>query len=187
MNKINTKTVLVALSAIITVMLIALLTDILPVYSDHGRSMVVGTLAYIAMGGIVLSKPLNNKHIAIASGIMSIVFIGTHILIEAALFSTIGIVAVTNPFGYAAIAAFALAGLAYLVSRFKTLDNFSLYINGFMTTGVTLVYYHVASLAPIRASVLFFVPFTLFFAWTIGQYALEVSEAVKSRKQTANI
>lgn len=185
MNKLNKKSLLLALSAITTLMLIALLTDILPVYSEHGRSMIIGTLAYIAMGGIVISKPLNNKHIAIVSGLMSVAFIGTHILIEAALFSSIGIAAITNPFGYAAIAAFALAGIAYLVSRVKTLDNFSLYINGFMTAGITLVYYHVASLAPVRASVLFFVPFTLFFVWTVAQYGLEVSQAFKTRRQTA--
>ncbi|MCC5893992.1 MAG: hypothetical protein JJU16_00890 [Alkalibacterium sp.] len=185
MKKYSSKTLLFVLSLLVTTMLIALLTDILPVYSEHGRSMIVGTLAYIAMGGIVLSKPLNNKHIAIASGMMSVGFIAAHILIEAALFSTIGIAAVTSPFGYAAIAAFLLAGVAYLINRVKSLENISLYINGFMTAGVTLVYYHVASLAPVRASVLFFVPFTLFFAWTVGQYGLEVSQAFKTRRQTA--
>lgn len=185
MKNINKKTLLFALSAIVTIMLIALLTDILPVYSEHVRSMIVGTLAYIAMGGIVLSKPLNNKHVAIALGIMSVGFIAAHILIEAALFSSIGIVAVTNPFGYAAIAAFVLAGIAYLVSRVKTLENVSLYINGFMTAGVTLVYYHVASLAPVRGSLLFFIPFTLFFIWTVGQYGVQVSAVVKTRRLAA--
>lgn len=185
MKKINTKTLLSALSVLVTMLLIALFTELMPTYSEHGRSMLVGTLAYIAMGGIVISKPMNNKHIAIVSGIMSVGFIATHILIEAALFSSIGIAAVTSVFGYAAIAAFVLAGAAYLVSRFKSLENFSLYINGFMTTGVTLVYYHVASLAPVRSSALFFIPFTLFFVWTVAQYGLEVSEVFKTRRQTA--
>jgi hypothetical protein len=96
-----------------------------------------------------------------------------------------GIAAVTNPFGYAAVAALILAGLAFVVSKVKALENISLYVNGFMTTGVTLVYYHVASLAPIRASLLFFIPFTLFFAWTVAQYGMQVSEVVKTRRQTA--
>lgn len=185
MKNINTKIFLFALSALVSFMLIALFTDILPVYNEHSRSMIVGTLAYVAMGGIVLSKPLNNKHIAIASGIMSVGFIAAHILIEATLFSSIGVAAVTNPFGYAAIAAFILAGAAYLVSRVKTLENVSLYINGFMTAGVTLVYYHVASLAPVRASVLFFIPFTLFFVWTVAQFGVQVSDVIKTRRQTA--
>lgn len=185
MKKLNTKTVLLVLSAVVTLMLVALLKDVLPAYSEHGRSMIVGTLAYIAMGGIVLSKPLDNKHVAAVSGIMSAGFIGTHVLIEAALFSTMGIAAVTNPFGYAAVAALILAGLAFVVSKVKALENISLYVNGFMTTGVTLVYYHVASLAPIRSSLLFFIPFTLFFAWTVAQYGMQVSEVVKTRRQTA--
>ncbi len=185
MKKLNTKTVLLVLSAVVTLMLVALLKDVLPAYSEHGRSMIVGTLAYIAMGGIVLSKPLDNKHVAAVSGIMSAGFIGAHILIEATLFSTMGIAAVTNPFGYAAVAALILAGLAFVVSKVKALENISLYVNGFMTTGVTLVYYHVASLAPIRASLLFFIPFTLFFAWTVAQYGMQVSEVVKTRRQTA--
>ncbi len=185
MKKLNTKTVLLVLSAIVSLMLAALLTDVLPVYSEHGRSMIVGTLAYIAMGGIVLSKPLDNKHVAAVSGIMSAGCIAAHILIEAALFSTMGIAAVTNPFGYAAVAALILAGLAFVVSKVKALENISLYVNGFMTTGVTLVYYHVAALAPIRASILFFIPFTLFFAWTVAQYGMQVSEVVKTRRQTA--
>lgn len=185
MKKLNTKTVLLVLSAVTTLMLVALITDVLPVYSEHGRSMIVGTLAYIAMGGIVLSKPLDNKHVAAVSGIMSAGFIAAHILIEAALFSTMGIAAVTNPFGYAAVAALILTGLAFVVSKVKALENISLYVNGFMTTGVTLVYYHVASLAPIRSSLLFFIPFTLFFAWTVAQYGMQVSEVVKTRRQTA--
>ncbi|GAB2497784.1 hypothetical protein GCM10008929_18320 [Alkalibacterium psychrotolerans] len=185
MKKPNTKTVLVALSALVTLMLVALVRDVLPAYSEHGRSMIIGTLAYVAMGGIVLAKPLNNKHIAAVSGIMSAVFIGTHILIEAALFSTIGLAAVTNPFGYAAVAALLLAGAAYLIGKVKAFENVSLYVNGFMTTGVTLVFYHVASLAPVRASLLFFIPFALFFAWTVAQFGLQVSQAIQTRRQTA--
>lgn len=185
MKKLTAKTLLLSLTALVSVMLIALMSDILPAYSEHGRSMIVGTLAYIAMGAIVVSKPLNNKHIAAASGIASVGFIAAHILIEAALFSTMGIAAVTNPFGYAAIAAFVLAGAAFAFSKFTSFSNLSLYINGFMTAGVTLVYYHVASLAPVRASLMFFIPFTLFFAWTVAQYGLQVSEAVQTRRQTA--
>ncbi|MFO8069255.1 MAG: hypothetical protein R6U02_04615, partial [Alkalibacterium sp.] len=86
--------------------------------------------------------------------------------------------------GYAALTAFVLAGVSYVMSKLRVLSQLTLYINGFMTSGVTLVYYHVASLAPVRGSLLFFIPFILFLVWTVAQYGVQVSEAVKAHRQT---
>ena len=166
-------------------MLIALSTTVLSSYPDHVRSMVIGTLAYIFMSGIVVFSKQDNKQAGIAGALASLTFIGAHVLIEASLFSTIGLASVTNPFGYAAIAAFLLAGVTYIMNKVRHLAQFTLYINGLMTAGITLVYYHVASLAPIRASLLFFIPFTLLLVWTVVQYGIHVSEAVKTRNQLA--
>ncbi|WP_423190196.1 hypothetical protein ACO1PF_04800 [Alkalibacterium sp. f15] len=173
-----------AFVSLAVVMFIALSSAVLPAYSDHGRSMVVGTLAYIFMSGIVIFASQKSKQLGIAGVLASLTFIGAHILIEASLFSTIGLASVTNPFGYAALTAFVLAGVSYVMSKLRVLSQLTLYINGFMTTGITLVYYHVASLAPVRGSLLFFIPFTLFLVWTVAQYGVQVSQAVKTRRQT---
>ncbi|MDZ7836374.1 MAG: hypothetical protein U5K84_14585 [Alkalibacterium sp.] len=131
-------------------MFIALSTAVLPAYSAHGRSMIIGTLAYIFMSGIVIFASVNSKELGIAGAFASLTFVGAHVLIEASLFSTIGLASVTNPFGYAAIAAFLLAGMTYIMNKARRLAQFTLYINGLMTAGITLVYYHVASLAPVQ-------------------------------------
>jgi len=165
--------------------LIALSSAVLPAYPEHGRSMIVGTLAYIFMSGIVIFASASSKQLGMAGALASLVFIGSHIFIEARLFSTIGLASVTSPFGYAAIAAFLLAGSTYIMNKARRLAQFTLYINGLMTAGITLVYYHVASLAPVRESLLFFIPFTLVLAWTVAQYGVQVSKAVKTRKQLA--
>ncbi|WP_225744886.1 hypothetical protein [Marinilactibacillus sp. Marseille-P9653] len=185
MKKSNSALLALIFTALASMMLIALLKDILPTYADHGRSMVVGTLAYITMGGIVILSSFKNEQLGEAGLITTLGFVLTHILIEARLFSSIGVSGVTNPFGYAAIGAFLLAGAAYVVSKVRFLSQLTLYVNGLMVGGTTLVYYHVASLAPIRGSILFFVPFTLFCLWTVTQYGLQVSRAFKTRLQTA--
>lgn len=166
-------------------MLVALNGGISAVYAEHSRSMVVGTLAYIAMSGIVLSGSLKNKKAKVTAAITAVMFILTHILIEASLFSTIGVSLLTGTFGYLAIAAFAVAGLAWLAKKVTIHPALTLTFNGSMTAAVSFVYYHVASLDPIRSSALFFVPFTLMLVWTIAQFALQVKDVVATKRQTA--
>lgn len=185
MKKSHSIILALTFTALASIMLFALLKDVLPAYANHGSSMVVGTLAYITMGGIVILSSLKNKQLGGAGVIATLGFVFSHILIEARLFSSIGISGVTNPFGYAAIGALLLAGASYLVSKVHFLSQLTLYVNGLMVAGTTLVYYHVASLAPIRESFLFFVPFTLFCIWTVTQYGLQVSQAFKTRLQPA--
>lgn len=175
----------IGFSSLTAAMLIALSTTVLASYPDHVRSMVIGTLAYIFMSGIVVFSKQDNKQAGIAGALASLTFVGAHVLIEASLFSTIGLASVTNPFGYAAIAAFLLAGVTYIMNKVRHLAQLTLYINGLMTAGITLVYYHVASLAPIRGSLLFFIPFTVVMVWTVAQYGVQVSSALSTRRQTA--
>lgn len=185
MNKSRSTLASLAFVSLASVMFIALFSAVLPAYSNHGRSMVIGTLAYIIMSGIVVFASKDSKQLGIAGALASLTFVGAHVLIEASLFSTMGMASVTNPFGYAAIAAFLLAGFTYVVNKVRHLAQLTLYINGLMTAGITLVYYHVASLAPVRGSLLFFIPFTLVLAWTIAQYGIQVSNAISTRRQTA--
>lgn len=185
MNKSKSAVSSIAFASLTAAMLIALSTTVLASYPGHVRSMVIGTLAYIFMSGIVVFSKQNNKQAGIAGALASLTFVGAHVLIEASLFSSIGMASVTNPFGYAAIAAFLLAGVTYIMNKVRHLAQLALYINGLMTAGITLVYYHVASLAPIRGSLLFFIPFSLVLAWTIGQYGVQVSKAISTRRQTA--
>lgn len=172
----------VSLSAIL---FSSLFSAIIPAYSNHSRSMIIGVLAYILMSGIVVFASSNSKQLGLTGALASLTFVGAHVLIEASLFSTMGIASVTNPIGYAAIAAFLLAGFTYVVNKVRHLAHLTLYINGLMTAGITLVYYHVASLAPVRESLLFFIPFTLVLAWTVAQYGIQVSSTIQTRRQTA--
>ena len=151
------------------------------------REMVVVVVrdAYLHSHGRYEFSEQNHKQAGIAGALASLAFVGIHVLTEARLFSTMGLVSVTNPFGYAAIAAFLLADVTYIMNKVRHLAQLTLYINGSMTAGITLVYYHVASLAPIRGSLLFFIPFTAVLIWTIAQYGVQVSSALKTRRQSA--
>ncbi|SFC62338.1 hypothetical protein SAMN04488102_11414 [Alkalibacterium subtropicum] len=183
----NTRSIVSSLLffSLAVIMFLALSSAVLPAYATHGRSMIIGTLAYIIMSGMVIFSSVNSRGLSIAGALASFTFIGAHTFIEANLFSTIGLASLTNPFGYAAIAAFLLAGATYIMNKVGGSAQLSLYVNGLMTAGITLVYYHVASLAPVRTSVLFFVPFTFLLIWTVVQYGIHVSEAVKTSKQFA--
>ena len=180
MNKSKSAVSSIAFASLTAAMLIALSTTVLASYPGHVRSMVIGTLAYIFMSGIVVFSKQNNKQAGIAGALASLTFVGAHVLIEASLFSSIGMASVTNPFGYAAIAAFLLAGFTYVVNKVRHLAQLTLYINGLMTAGITLVYYHVASLAPIRGSLLFFIHLHLYW---LGR---SVNTVFKCLKQSAH-
>lgn len=174
-----------AFSVLVLTMLAGLFNEIIPTFAEHGGSMVVGTLAYVAMAVLVLTAKLDNKHIATASGFTGIAFIGTHIVASLSATTSVGLAGVTHIFGYAAVGAFVLAGVIFALRKVNNKQTVMLGISGLMTTGVFFTYYHVAAMSAVRGSLVFFIPFTALFAWTIGQFALQIAEVVKARKQIA--
>lgn len=185
MKKVNSLYLIGAFSVLLIAMLVGLVVNVVPAFPAHGGSMVIGTLSYVAMAGIVLASKFENKQFSIASGIAGVVFAASHIFTEMNLFARAGLTSVTNPFGYAAVGAFILAGIIFGLNKVKNHSYALTGVNGLMTAGVTFVFYHVASIAAVRESMLFFVPFTLLFVWTIGQFAMQAVELVKTHKQTA--
>lgn len=174
-----------AFSLLVLAMLAGLMNQVVPAFPEHGGSMVVGTLAYVAMAVLVLTAKLDNKHVATASGISGVAFIAAHVFASMNAFSSMSIQEVTHSFGYAAVGAFVLAAIVFALNKVKETSMVMLGVSGMMTTGVFFTYYHVAAMSAVRSSIMFFVPFTLLFVWTMGQFALQVTEVVKARKQVA--
>lgn len=185
MKKNHSMYLVVGFSLLVLAMLAGLVNQVVPAFPEHAGSMVIGTLAYVAMAVLVLTAKLENKHIATASGIAGVAFIATHIFASMNLFTTVGVTEVTHSFGYAAVGAFVLAAIVFGMKKVKENNTVMLGVSGLMSTGVFFTYYHVAAMAAVRSSILFFVPFTVLFAWTIGQFAVQVAEVVKARKQVA--
>lgn len=185
MKKDNSMYLVGAFSLLVLAMLAGLMNQVVPAFPEHGGSMVVGTLAYVAMAVLVLTAKLDNKHIAAASGIAGVGFVATHIFASMNLFTTLGLADITHTFGYAAVGSFVLAAIVFALNKVKETSLVMVGVSGLMTTGVFFTYYHVAAMAAVRASIVFFVPFTILFVWTMAQFALQVAEVVKTRKEVA--
>lgn len=160
---------------------VGLMIDIIPAFPEHGVSMIIGSIAYIAMLGIVLTISFENNVYSLLSGIIGTVFAGAHIFQSGSFFSIRIGTPITHLFGYFAAAALFCSGI-YALRKTAQWSNKKIWVSGSMTAGITFVFWHVASIEVLRGSFLFFGPFTLLFFWTIGQFANQVFQEVITKK-----
>lgn len=151
-----------------------LFSSVLPKYSEHGSSLIMGTVAYISLVIITWFLRENSSFLSKLLPLLGIGLIGTHIYIEIQLISSLGFSVVTNLLGYTALIAIGSAVCIKVLNRLSKSALGTLTLNGFLTTGVAFTYWHVSSISIIRESNLFFIPFSLLFILTVGQLLFKV-------------
>ncbi len=161
----------IGLSLLTLFMIVGLFTELLPRYSVHHSSMIIGTIAYVSM--VVLAWFSNDTSrftikfltLAVAS------FATFHIVSEILFLQSLTFLMITSVLGYAALAVFVLAIATKLMNLVSQGPLSSLIVNGLLTMSTILVYWHVASINVVQSSLVFFVPFTLLGLSTIIQFA----------------
>lgn len=171
MKSVSKKTVFISLLITLSVVMIAgLVRSVIPHFPEHSFSMLVGILAYLSMVVIVLTSEWTHSISSVAAGFFGVVLIGLHLLAEMSITAAIRFPAMTNPFGYAALAAFLVAAVMKGLSYIDQWQKVSHYIHGVMTIGVGFIYWHVASIGAIATSWAFMIPFTLLLVWTLVHF-----------------
>lgn len=161
---------------------VGLFRSVIPVFPDHSLSMIVGVLAYLSLSFIVLTSEWKQKIATAFAGVTGAVMIGFHLMAEMSLIAAIRFPAMTNPFGYAALAAFITALVMKVLSRIDQWSRIRQYVHGVLTIGVGFVYWHVASIGIVATTWLFIVPFTAILVWTLYHF---VSVIILNRKKSA--
>ncbi|MCC5894783.1 MAG: hypothetical protein JJU16_04915 [Alkalibacterium sp.] len=151
-----------------------LFRTVIPVFPTHSLSMVVGVLAYLSLSFIILTSEWKNQVASIAAGASGMLLVVFHLAAEMNLIAAIRFPAMTNPFGYAALAAFLVALAMKGISMIDQWRRVSQYIHGVLTIGVGFVYWHVASIGVVAASWLFFIPFTAILIWTLFHFGVVI-------------
>lgn len=167
----------IVLSLIITLSLVmfwGLFRSIIPAYPEHSFSMIVGVLAYLFMAFIILTSEWKKQIISTLSGLAGALLIGFHLVAEMNLIAAIRFPAMTNPFGYAALAAFLIALIMKGLSLIDQWQKVRLYIHGVLTIGIGFVYWHVASIGAVTTAWVFFLPFTALFIWTLFHFGVVI-------------
>lgn len=171
MKSVSKKTVFVSLLITLSVvMLVGLIRSVIPHFPEHSFSMIVGILAYLSMVVIVLTSEWKHSLFSAAAGFSGVVLIGLHLLAEMSIIAAIRFPAMTNPFGYAALAAFLVAAVMKGLSYIDQWQKVRQYIHGVMTIGIGFIYWHVASIGVIATSWTFMIPFTLLLVWTLVHF-----------------
>lgn len=182
--KLNSKKLvsLLAFVGLSVLMMLGLILSVIPQFPEHGFSMIVGVLAYLSMVIIVLTSEWKHTLSTAAAGLSGVVLIVLHLLAEMSIIAAIRFPAMTNPYGYAALAAFLIALIIKGLSFIDQWSKIRQYINGVMTVGVGFTYWHVASIGVVATSWLFIVPFTLLLIWTLVHFTTVV---VMKKKRAA--
>lgn len=171
MKSVNKKTVFVSLLITLSVvMLVGLIRSVIPHFPEHSFSMIVGSLSYLLMVAIVLTSEWKYSLFSTVAIFSGAGFISLHLLLEMSIISAIRFPAMTNPFGYAALAAFLVAAVMKGLSYIDQWQKIRQYIHGIMTIGIGFIYWHVASIGVIATSWTFMIPFTLLLIWTLVHF-----------------
>lgn len=163
-------------------MFVGLFRFVVPVFPDHSLSMIVGVLAYLSLSFIILTSEWKRKFATAFAGVTGAVMIGFHLIAEMSLIAAIRFPAMTNPFGYAALAAFITALIMNALSRIDQWSRIRQYVHGVLTIGVGFVYWHVASIGIVATTWLFMIPFTVILVWTLYHF---VSVIILNKKRFA--
>lgn len=183
MKSASKKTVFLSGFIVLSViMMVGLVRSVIPEFPEHSFSMIVGVLAYLSMVFIVLTSEWQHSLFSAGAAFSGIVLIGLHLLAEMSIIAAIRFPALTNPFGYAALAAFLIALIMKGLSYIDQWQKIRQYIHGVLTIGIGFIYWHVASIGIIATSWMFIIPFTLFLIWTLFHFTTVI---VLEKKKTA--
>lgn len=164
------------------VMIFGLVRSVVPQFPEHGFSMIIGVLAYLSMVIIVLTSEWKHSLSTAVAGLSGVVLIALHLLAEMSIIAAIRFPAMTNPYGYAALAAFLVALIIRGLSYIDQWNKIRQYVHGVMTIGIGFTYWHVASIGVIATSWMFIIPFTLLLIWTLVHFTTVV---VMKKKRAA--
>ncbi|GEL68120.1 hypothetical protein [Marinilactibacillus psychrotolerans] len=165
----------------IVLLLVGLFFSIVPQYPERSSSMIAGTIVYIGLALLAFSA---KKHSTLSSKFLilsGLGLAGIHIYTEIQLLTSIGLFAITNMLGYTALISIGLAIGVKVLNKISKTSLGSLSLNGFLTAGVAFTYWHVASINIVRESLLFFIPFSILFFLTVGQFIYKI---LKERNRT---
>lgn len=161
-------------SSLSLIMFWGLFRSIIPVFPEHSSSMIVGVLAYLALIFIVLTSEWKNQGVSTTAGMAGVLLIAIHLVFEMNMIAAIRFPALTNPFGYAALAAFLIALIMKELSMIDQWQTIRQYVHGVMTIGAGFVYWHVASIGIVTTTWTFFIPFTALLIWTLVHFGVVI-------------